>query len=251
MRAMHLLLALSLLVGGCFVDRTGTRTTSEMDGAVDLDARPPMGDAAGCPGVDIRSDPSNCGECDNRCLEVPNAASTCVDSRCGIECAFGHGDCDADPTTGCEILTDRNPESCGACGNDCAAATPPPNTTSAGCAGGACQFDCMVGWGDCDSDLANGCETDLNDTRAHCGRCGFTCPLAANSQPRCSMGMCDVRCDSTRFRDCNHDPVDGCEVDVLNDLACGLCPRDPGVVVCLPGGCGCDMSGCRCASILP
>jgi hypothetical protein len=36
-------------------------------------------------------------------------------------------------------------------------------------------FSCDKGWGDCDGDLKNECETDLT-TRRNCGACGMQCP---------------------------------------------------------------------------
>lgn len=237
-------------LGGCFVERGGLRSTSDMDGGAGRDGAVP-GDAAGCPGVDLTSDPNHCGECDRSCLRVPNATSTCVASVCGIDCGEGHADCDADATTGCEILTDRNPDNCGACGMVCDTVPVPPNSVSMGCAESRCQFGCAAGFGDCDGDPGNGCEIDFRTTRAHCGRCDFVCPLAAHGQPLCVDRACDVRCDSPRFRDCNSDPVDGCEVDVQNSLACGTCPGAPSPLPCFPTECICDAVGCRCASLFP
>lgn len=253
MRTAHALLVVSFIFGGCFVDRRGTRATREMDGAVRLDARPPMGDGAGCPGFDITSDPDRCGECGNVCLRVPNATSTCVESRCGIECDPSHGDCDADSTTGCEVPLDGNPSNCGGCGVECGAMALAPNTVSTGCAGGVCQVECTAGFGDCDASPTNGCEIDLTNSRSHCGSCGFTCPLAARSRPFCETGACRVLCDEPRYRDCNGVPTDGCEEDVQDDFACGLCPGDPGVEVCGIGlgECLCEMSGCGCTGIFP
>ena len=66
----------------------------------------------------------------------------------------------------------------------------------AGCTGergwGQCQIGrcrtlaCAPLFGDCDLDGGNGCETDLRNTPAHCGRCGVRCPGGAT----CDDGVC-------------------------------------------------------------
>jgi len=237
----------AVALGGCFVERSGLGSTLAMDGGV-MDGTAP-GDAAGCPSVDLTSDPDNCGFCGLSCLRVPNATSTCVASVCGIDCGAGHADCDGDSTTGCEVLTDRNPANCGAGGMDCATVPAPSNSVSAGCAESRCQFECAPGFGDCDGDLSNGCEIDLTSSRAHCGRCSFACPLAAHSQLVCRDRACGVLCDSPRYLDCNADPVDGCEQDVEDSFSCGACPGTGGALMCIPGSCTCDAGGCGCAGI--
>src|SRR5688572_672681 len=54
------------------------------------------------------------------------------------------------------------------------------------CAAGTCTANCKMGFDDCDQDLANGCEADLNQSAANCGKCGTTCGMAQV----CGGGTC-------------------------------------------------------------
>jgi hypothetical protein len=47
-----------------------------------------------------------------------------------------------------------------------------------------CGLACAAGWGDCNGDPSNGCETDLTTTAAHCGACGHACATT------CTNGVC-------------------------------------------------------------
>jgi hypothetical protein len=83
--------------------------------------------------------------------------------------------------------------------------------------------ECKGGFGDCDDDVDNGCETDLNDTK-NCGEC-------AND---CGIGKCDdLACVcEPGFADCDK-KVSGCETDLTKSKEhCGSCERD-----CLGGTC--------------
>jgi len=44
---------------------------------------------------------------------------------------------------------------------------------------------CAAGLGNCDNNAANGCETTLANTLAHCGACGTSCGAG-----RCDAGRC-------------------------------------------------------------
>lgn len=110
-------------------------------------------------GRNCRSNADCCTDyCDN-----DNNAYKCT-------CPPGLGDCDGDGHT-CEtdLTTVSN---CGACGNDCAAQAPPH--TVASCAGGQCAFACAAGFGDCNDDLSDGCETALF-SNTNCQACGNDC----------------------------------------------------------------------------
>lgn len=65
---------------------------------------------------------TSCGSCTNSC-NGNNATVECQTDSCVItECTTGFGDCDDDPSTGCEEPLASNDNHCGACGRDCAAA---------------------------------------------------------------------------------------------------------------------------------
>src|SRR5262249_46457749 len=42
------------------------------------------------------------------------------------------------------------------------------------------------GWGNCDNNANNGCETDTSSNAANCGACGNACPMGQ----KCSNGKC-------------------------------------------------------------
>ena len=53
-----------------------------------------------------------------------------------------------------------------------------------------CQPSCSSGWGDCDGNKNNGCETQLN-TLTDCGACGASC-TKAHGTPTCASGSCQI-----------------------------------------------------------
>jgi len=75
------------------------------------------------------------------------------------------------------------------CDSACPAVANATNT----CAGGTCAYACLAGFGDCDGDLSNGCETDLAWDPRHCGGCnnlcGGTCAKGAGFY-ECQDGSC-------------------------------------------------------------
>lgn len=89
-----------------------------------------------------------------------------------------------------------------------------------------CAVDvCHKGFGDCDADRHNGCETNLLINPDHCGACDVVCPPLAHAERGCGGGCTIWRCDSG-FRDCDTIAGNGCERDVMNDpLHCGGCQR--------------------------
>jgi hypothetical protein len=93
---------------------------------------------------------------------------------------------------------------------------------TAGCAMGACTVaTCNAGFGNCDGNAANGCETPTGNSPMHCGACGAACTLP-NATPRCEAGRCAIASCNTGFADCDNDPSNGCEVDTRTTAAhCG------------------------------
>ena len=158
--------------GGCGV--TCPDGVACVDGGCDLTCETGVACGAGC--VDTATDPANCGACGNACPAGTNQAATCTDGVCGVMCAAGFGDCNDDPSDGCETDVNTDPTHCGACGAGCVA----PANAPAQCVAGACMFDgtCNGGFGDCDADAVNGCEERLPGSQNHCGACGNPC--AAN-----------------------------------------------------------------------
>ncbi len=126
------------------------------------------GDAANGCEVDTRTSAAHCGGCGRAC-PTAGTTSACAASACTITaCAAGRGDCDGAVATGCETDTNTSLAHCGACGRAC---TTGPNAT-ASCAGATCSAVCASHYGNCDGNVANGCETDLRTSAANCGACG-------------------------------------------------------------------------------
>ena len=88
------------------------------------------------------------------------------------------------------------------------------------CAAGQCQYQCDVGWGDCNGSGSDGCETDLTSDPIHCGACANPCPAVPNATVSCVGGSCTPGCIAP-YADCNNDPGDGCEIPVGVPDSCG------------------------------
>ena len=150
--------------------------------------------ANGCE-ADTYTSLAHCGDCNAPC-SGPNATSRCVAGECQITaCATGFGDCDGDTRTGCETDTRSTARHCGACGRACTA----PAHATATCSASTCGFTCIEGFGDCDGDASNGCETDLSTSASHCGRCGAAC----SARGRCERGACvglPTSCEAVHLR---------------------------------------------------
>jgi len=113
-----------------------------------------------------------------------NAQAICVAGKCAVAACNGtNKDCNGVAADGCEIDTDHDPNHCGSCdANPCIVSNATPD-----CAAGRCVVrSCNAGFGDCDADSMNGCETDLLGNAAHCGKCTTSCPAGKT----CQAGQC-------------------------------------------------------------
>ncbi len=248
---------------------------------------PPTRCGASC--VDTTSNPRHCGSCDTVCPGGPNAQPVCVSSGCNLVCDPGYGDCDGDPTNGCEAAL-NDPFNCGGCGSSCAlpgaiaaciggtclvagcepgfedcnfdaddgcerpittatdcgacgAACSRPNAV-ADCSTGACRIGvCEAGWGDCDGVDANGCETPLGP----CETCAGTCVLP-NAMGECRSDACAVADCDAGWGDCDGHPSNGCELSLTDNDHCGAC----GAACVIPNGVGtCSTGSCSVATCDP
>ncbi len=180
------------------------------------------GDASGPPSGSGPVQSTPIGEpCDTetRCAAEPNADSACVVQECTLICHAGFADCDRVPTNGCEqsLLTTT---SCGGCFIPC----DPPHAFGS-CLAGLCGVAaCDLGWGDCDADPGNGCETPLV-TATNCAACGTPCAVEHGSGG-CNGGVCAVAgCEAGRA-DCDGSAATGCERALGTDADCGACGDD-------------------------
>ncbi len=189
--------------------------------------------------VDLSSDPMNCG-CLGRVCPSPDGATAraaCVAGRCLLQCAEGFMDCNGREDDGCEVRTADDVNNCGICGTHC-----PRFNGAPSCVAGRCAITCATGWGDCDGMLSTGCESDLANGIDHCGRCTNACETP-HSDPVCRAGRCTHGACVAGFDDCDRDPSNGCEVNLMGDARnCGNC----GVLCVRPNAMpACAMAACR------
>jgi hypothetical protein len=143
-----------------------------------------------------------------------NSANGLCNDSCGLTCDAGWGDCNGDPSDGCEVnLAEAGQKVCGktcinansCCANDDCVSAPSPAACYAGvcpsaggmCAysekstaticggtccnsiGGTCKSDCSISCtgtnGNCNGDVGDGCEVDLTSNPNDCGACGRVC----------------------------------------------------------------------------
>ncbi|MBI5515446.1 MAG: hypothetical protein HY909_16825 [Deltaproteobacteria bacterium] len=168
--------------------------------------------------VNTLADANNCGGCGTRC-SFPNAAARCDAGTCRLgTCNAGFADCDGVAANGCEVNLGTDASNCGTCRNVCVVA----NGTAA-CAAGACAVGaCNTGFGDCDTNPANGCETDTRSTVTHCGRCGNGCSFA-NASASCAASACVLGACNANFANCDSMAGNGCETDLRTTSNCGRC----------------------------
>ncbi|MFO0625452.1 MAG: FG-GAP-like repeat-containing protein [Polyangiales bacterium] len=192
--------------------------------------------ANGCE-TDTRTTVAHCGACGRGCAAA-NGVAGCSAGACTVaSCNAGWGDCDGNPANGCETSTATSVSHCGRCANACSAVNGAPS-----CASGACGITCGAGWGNCDGSAANGCETDTRGDVNHCGACGARCSLP-NAVPGCSGGACVVLSCATNWGDCDGNPSNGCETNLLTSPAhCGRCAASCSLAnatpSCASGVCG-------------
>lgn len=181
-----------------------------------------------CEGVCVACVPAKTGQPNGTC--APVTIDTDLDSECTP---------DGDGTQKCENT--GNCDGNGACKlNGCTFA----HATSA-CQGEVCTFGaCSPGFGDCDGDQVNGCETDiLSDNINNCGGCAEVCVLQ-QAVAACMGGKCEIMTCGAGYDDCDGDPTNGCEISILTSLQhCGGCnaacvlPATATSVVCSGGIC--------------
>ncbi len=120
-------------------------------------------------------------------------------------CPPGLVDCNGDPADGCEAsLSSR--ATCGSCDNSCSGGG---FHWTMDCNEGACEPSCDSGWADCNSDLTDGCETDISGG----DRCGCAMVGSCRRESDCCSGICNEGLCCGRTGDYCASSVDCCLVD--------------------------------------
>ncbi len=197
--------------------------------------------AAGDAGVVCNTTMHMCVGCntDTDCM----LGTVCTTGTCVPGCSTTH----ACPTGqsccgGACFATQTDPTHCGTCTTVCGSTNAMP-----ACVAGVCNENCATGFGDCDSNTANGCEMDVSANSANCGACGAVCRLT-NAVAMCSSSTCNIISCSTGFQDCDRLASTGCEANPQTDpLNCGTCGvACPTGRVCTAGVCACPGATSPC-----
>lgn len=166
---------------GCANGKCGTAKCTGTFGDCDKDGIGPDGKvncaSNGCE-TDLGADPKNCGACGNVCP----AGQECRPDQYGrpfCACPAGQSYCD-----GLCVSFGSDPDNCGGCGISCAKGS--EDHSIGQCVYGSCTSACLGGFGDCNGNPSDGCETSFSSDPRNCGGCGNAC---APGQP-CVGGTC-------------------------------------------------------------
>jgi Collagen triple helix repeat (20 copies) len=188
-------------------------------GIVQMDVAPTGAISFKC--EDFSSDPANCGSAGNA---IPadghlNANWACVNGQAVIaSCVTGYANANADPADGCEVNLMTDPNNCGSVGT----VIPPPGTNHAGyaCVNGVVAIaSCAGGFTDVNKSVGDGCEVNLMTDPNNCGSVGTAIPLQGSKHAfwACVAGTVVLTSCVSGFGDANHQPADGCEVNLMTD----------------------------------
>ncbi len=135
-----------------------------------------------------------------------------LSAECVVECPDGMTDC-----SGNCVDLDNDTQNCGTCDNACSYAN-----AQALCVAGTCSMTgCDSGFGDCNTDDADGCETALG-TIDNCSACGDACAFD-HAAATCVASVCTMGDCQTDWGDCANGDADGCETALDTSANCGAC----------------------------
>jgi hypothetical protein len=198
-------------------------------------------DGAGCA---MDGNAACCGPACTRCSAPANAVAACQAGQCAFTCNAGYhavGDaCQANDDVAC-------------CGPSCRTCSPTRASATASCGPTGCTdpSPCLSTHHDCNGLCV------ANDAVATCGAACTPCPDRPNATVACGGGACVYTCTSN-FADCDGNPSNGCEANLLTDVQnCGGCAtanKDPHICaaggnhqqICVNGQCGCPAGWGNC-----
>jgi hypothetical protein len=152
--------------------------------------------ANGCE-ISLLLDANNCGSCGSICSQSgaawPQVATWgCAAGKCSIaSCNEGYFNCDGLTSNGCESLIP-----CCSVAANCTVRNW-VQVASYTCLNSLCGIaTCNANYDNCDSNVLNGCETNLLTTASACSSCAVNCnnpPASATAASVCSSGNCAVQ----------------------------------------------------------
>ena len=232
-----------------------------------------------------------CGvACDDKALKCRNGdKSYCLDASAHMKscsaCEDSYANCDEKFENGCETDLSADAANCGECGSlcdgecisgqcreNCSNGSAPCETDGVFyCADDARNMTgctiCATGFGNCNDDWADGCETNTLGSDDNCGACGEKClgktcvdgkcvEPCKDAEIRCNSGestycvnmaagfMTDCGVCAADHDNCNGDWSDGCETTLGTREQCGKCgEKCPDSQVCSEGKCSDDCAG--------
>jgi hypothetical protein len=156
---------------------------ADCDGDFDKTVADPTNPAFNGCELDTFNNMTNCGACKNACKEVCHTkpSSTTLEQVC--DCPPGLTWC-GDKC----IDTKNDPHHCGSCGGECLGPWEGGHGSPV-CIDSQCQYQCEAGWANCNKQLPDGCEMDIQNVPDNCGACGHKC----GKDQRCGNGVCQTK----------------------------------------------------------
>lgn len=155
----------------------------DCDGDFDKTVADPTNPAFNGCELDTYHNKENCGACGKVCEQVchTNPSSEKLEQVC--DCPPGLTWCGSS----C-VDTKNDPRHCGSCTGVCLGPQDTGNGTPV-CVESQCSYKCNAGFANCNKQIPDGCEVDIQNFPDHCGACGHKC----EKDQRCGNGVCQVK----------------------------------------------------------